>query len=98
MSGERILRNEPLAILVSSDAPLFTGRIDPRDQEVRRIAPSHLRIGPEQVIAFGDVARIESQGRFRRDGCHCQDAKEKSYPMHEPSHSLDVPHPTFPRG
>jgi hypothetical protein len=43
-SGARILRNEPLAVLISSDAPLFAGRIDPRRQEIRRIAPSRLRI------------------------------------------------------
>jgi hypothetical protein len=30
VSGERILRNEPLAIPVSRDAPLFAVRIDPR--------------------------------------------------------------------
>jgi hypothetical protein len=91
-SGARILRNEPLAVLISSDAPLFAGRIDPRRQEIRRIAPSRLRIGPEQVIAFGNVARIESQGCFRSDGRHCHGAEEKSCPMQGHSH-LSMSHP-----
>ena len=85
VSGERILRNEPLAIPVSPDAPLFAVRIDPRRQEIRRIAPSCLRIGPEQVIAFGDVARIESKGCFRSDGRYCQNA-DKGCPMQRHSH------------
>src|SRR5262249_3046959 len=64
-AGVRILRNEPLAVLISSDVPLFAGRIDPRRQDIRRIAPSRLRIRPKQASAFGDVARIESQRYFR---------------------------------
>jgi hypothetical protein len=47
-SGARILCNEPLAVLISFDAPLLAGRIDPRRQELRRIAPTRLRIGSEQ--------------------------------------------------
>jgi hypothetical protein len=97
VSGGRILRNEPLAIPISSDAPLFAVRIEPCRQEIRGIAPPRLRIRSEQAIAFG-VARIESQGCFGSDGRHCQDAKEKSDPMHGHFHSSMFPSEIFPRG
>jgi hypothetical protein len=70
-----------LAILISSDGPLFAGCIDPRRQQIGGIAPSRLRIGPEQPIAFGNVARIESQGCFSSEGRQDQDTDEQGYPL-----------------
>jgi hypothetical protein len=65
-------------------------------QKIRRIAPSRLRIGPEHVNTFGDVAHIESQGCFRSEGRHCHGAEKKSYPMQRHSHFVDVLPETFP--
>ena len=85
-SGARILRDQPLAVLVSSNAPFFAGRIDQRRQEIRRIAPSCLRIGAEEPCGFSGVAGIDSQSRFSSEGCHHQNAEQKSCPMQGHSH------------
>jgi len=56
--GPGILLNEPLAVLISSDAPLVASRIDPRRREIRRVTPSRSSIGSKQVISFSDVMPI----------------------------------------
>jgi hypothetical protein len=88
----------PLAVLIGSNAPFLAGSIDPRRSDVWRITPSRLRIGPEQVIAFGEIARINLQGRFRSDGRHGRDAEEKSCPIprHSRSYFAYVLPETFP--
>src|SRR5882724_1299870 len=53
-----ILLNESLAVLIISDAPLVTSRIDPRCQKMRRITPSRSRIGSEDVITLRVVMPI----------------------------------------
>jgi hypothetical protein len=56
--GPWILLNESLAVLITSDAPLVTSRIDPRCQKIRRTTPSRSRIGSEDVITLGVVMPI----------------------------------------
>src|ERR1043166_4328206 len=59
--GSWILLNESLAVLIVSDGPLVTSRIDPRCQNIRRIAPSRLRIGSKDMITLNVEMPIKSR-------------------------------------
>src|SRR5215510_4472977 len=56
--GPWILLNESLAVLIISDGPLVTSRIDPRCLKIRHITPSRSRIGSEDTITLRVVMHI----------------------------------------